>query len=176
MSSKASVDAQMCRKAVPAPSLPSRHAGAVVCYPTNEQSNNKPGFCDTVTVEIGPPRRFAATQEDGRFPTYRVADLGLRRIRSVSAALRESPERCSSLPLTHCSRRAGAQHWCGEPAFNRPNVRVRRSNSNAGAACCQHGSLTPKTASVLVSVLGQDLPKQYRADHACSPFISGPCA
>ena len=61
--------------------------------------------------------------------------------------------------MTHNSHRAGAQHWCGGLAIGRVNVRGRRSNSSAGAACCQHGSLTPKTASVLVSVMGQLLPK-----------------
>ena len=77
---------------------------------------------------FGPPRRFAAAQKDGRAWTYRVAALGLRRKRSVLEALRESSERCSSPPLIHNSRRAGAQHLCCNLCSWLAGPAVRRSN------------------------------------------------
>ena len=86
------------------------------------------------TVGFGPIRRFAAVRKDGRSLTYRVTDLGLRRYRSVSEAMRESSERCSSPPLTHNGHRVGAPHRCGQLAIDRVNVRVRRRNLRADAA------------------------------------------
>ena len=120
-------------------------------HPKQHMLTDHPFSC---YVGLGPPRRLAALQHNGRFSTFRVADFGLRRRRSVSGVLREPSERCSSPPRN--GRRASAQHQCGELAIGRVNARVRRSNSSVGAACCWHGSLTPETASDLVNVMGQE--------------------
>ena len=53
----------------------------------------------------GPLRRFAALRDDGRSRSYCVCHDGSSREGSVSEVLRESTERCSRLPLTHCGRR-----------------------------------------------------------------------
>lgn len=49
----------------------------------------------------GPPRRFAATRHDRRYPAHRVMPVGAMNEPSRTEALRTATELCSSLPLTH---------------------------------------------------------------------------
>ena len=47
-----------------------------------------------ISSVVGPSRKSAALQRDGRLQAYRVADRELHPQRSVSEVLRESIERC----------------------------------------------------------------------------------
>ncbi len=69
--------------------------------PINFRTKLKPSVDESATVSPGPPRRYAAAQQDGGYRAYRVAVARRSREPSRAEALRTPAEHRPSLPSTH---------------------------------------------------------------------------